>query len=370
MRSIALPIIERELKIHLDLSAALVLKIKSRPSDGRIFDIEEAGQNIELRQRIEALSSEYKGVAALLRSVSLVLSQEKESASLDDKSAIFFKSSSSKKSDVLACITTNLQRHVTKFEVVGADSERILLEDTFSFTFGAPAAHVFGFSSGLLDLSGKVQPFVKGNQPAQGILQQLEHRVNLNSRSAICVSQALGALTSVALEMLTRCVSSRNEKLLNQFHRIGFLVHSVNLLSTSGKEDKMISDFAGAYEALKIMRVVVLPPSVSAKAGNDLNFIGIKRRSFGADRVSSSLVNPGEYGEVDVQLETASLEDFEWMSRAVCTNDITISLLPVLFNLGVNEMQTIANQAGSTALQTKINRDGVEALRSYFGEHP
>ena len=53
-------------------------------------------------------------------------------------------------------------------------------------------------------------------------------------------------------------------------------------------------------------------------------------------------------------------------SATVHLRHIDIPVVPVLMNLGVNEMQTVANLKGkSTLLQTEINRDAVRALRQY-----
>jgi inositol polyphosphate-4-phosphatase len=42
-----------------------------------------------------------------------------------------------------------------------------------------------------------------------------------------------------------------------------------------------------------------------------------------------------------------------------------VRVVPVLFNLGVNEMQSVSNAAGDTSVQSAINRSGVASLRAY-----
>jgi hypothetical protein len=46
--------------------------------------------------------------------------------------------------------------------------------------------------------------------------------------------------------------------------------------------------------------------------------------------------------------------------------ELTMKIVPVLFNLGVNEMQSIANVVGTTEMQTEINRTGLKKLQQYF----
>ena len=53
-------------------------------------------------------------------------------------------------------------------------------------------------------------------------------------------------------------------------------------------------------------------------------------------------------------------------SSTVDSEKLEIRLEPVLLNLGVNEMQSVANKTGgSTAIQTDINRSAVRALKNY-----
>ena len=62
----------------------------------------------------------------------------------------------------------------------------------------------------------------------------------------------------------------------------------------------------------------------------------------------------------------SSLSGGRSRSATVHLRHIDIPVVPVLMNLGVNEMQTVANLKGkSTLLQTEINRDAVRALRQY-----
>ena len=72
-------------------------------------------------------------------------------------------------------------------------------------------------------------------------------------------------------------------------------------------------------------------------------------------------------GKVTVTLAVQA-QSFLWVAKELgLTADVPmiIDVFPVLFNLGVNEMQTVANSTGSVAIQTEINKKGVKLLRWY-----
>jgi len=235
--------------------------------------------------------------------------------------------------------------------------------------------------------------------------------------------------------------------------RCGLLVHSVCLLSTSGKEEGMLDDFAGAYRDLDVsLRFSVMDDRV--EGGSDLVVLGmasassVNTSSLSSGSISSSIssTKPQRYvrESIDCLLENYSsptvaasvgitnLDDEEsamgvainppaagnndflpppghesispppsnyssdfscalmnisrvtvrvgvsrdvwaWIvselsatSETAVSNSYDIKVVPVLFNLGVNEMQTLANKGGSTSMQTEINRQGAADLRAYY----
>jgi len=82
----------------------------------------------------------------------------------------------------------------------------------------------------------------------------MELRFAAKARESVVLAQALGAAVATSVEFLTRCLTERAGPVLQQVARIGLLLHSVCLLSTSGREAHMLDDFAGAYEHMDLVR--------------------------------------------------------------------------------------------------------------------
>lgn len=156
--------------------------------------------------------------------------------------------------------------------------------------------------------------------------------------------------------------------------RIGLLLHSVCLLTTSGKEEGMLDDFAGAYERLRVtIRLVPgieFKPMAMSTGETVLRFCGVRGLEHDSGSSPPDASAKADLGCVVVTLCIQAESDFEWLVRTarkagLSADSLDIQVIPVLFNLGVNEMQTIANQVGSTEIQTSINLCGVVALRKY-----
>ena len=182
-------------------------------------------------------------------------------------------------------------------------------------------------------------------------------------RESIVTSQALGAIVTAALDHLVSCITLRQEAVLRQISCVGLLVHSVCLLSTYGNESAMLDDFAGAYANLEVViRLKGPSDDVPSNLGDARTapLLGIAS----VEPTLSATQGPIALGKIVVSVSIHSSEAFEWITSHLGSLDI--KLVQVLFNLGVNEMQTLANATRSTGLQTEINRQGVSDLESYF----
>ena len=80
----------------------------------------------------------------------------------------------------------------------------------------------------------------------------------------------------------------------------------------------------------------------------------------------SALVVP--MGEMIVTLRIVSSDSNlrTFFTANATSQTVAFDAVPVLLNLGVNEMQSVSNAIGSCGVQTEINRAGSAALRAYF----
>jgi inositol polyphosphate-4-phosphatase len=73
-------------------------------------------------------------------------------------------------------------------------------------------------------------------------------------------------------------------------------------------------------------------------------------------------------GSILVTLRVDSQAAYEWLEETLSVSNgrlPELKVVPVLFTLGINEVQSIANAAFSTAIQTEVNRKGAADLRAY-----
>ena len=271
-------------------------------------------------------------------------------------------------------LSTNLQHHVSSIVLAGGTTSQIS-----SMTFGAPAAHSLGFKGGGLR---KLESLLASEVPSHPLehVKALDIKFQVCAREAVVVSQALGGVISAAIDLLERAISNRDTAAISQYFEVGLLVHSICLLSTHGKEMAMLDDTFGAYERLDVSIKFKISSQTAGYANTTgsphgpaappsfLNIIGIERNT-----------SSPKCGSLTVVVGVAQLKVAAWLQSTVAKVDPSsmevswshqkaIRVVPVLFNLGVNEKQTVANAVRRTELQSDINRRGIEKLAKYH-EH-
>jgi len=278
-----------------------------------------------------------------------------------------------------------LNVHLSSLEINKEGSE--LRKVISTITFGAPCAHSlllgWGQAGGLRSTFAKLDKEIAQSTEAhkrsnpEAFFLQLQLRFEARAREGIVLSQALNALVAACQEWLVRCVEGRLGAALLQVSQIGMLLHSVCLLSTSGKEEIMLDDFAGAFERLKVtLRLEEDKSKVSESTSmftltsiqnsDDEGSLGNRR----AELVSLQSSGAESAGRLVVVLAVKK-EVFAWISTQLSQTFKTqgcydIRVVPVLFNLGVNEVQSVANTTGHTDIQTELNRKGVSCLKEYL----
>ncbi|XP_054139573.1 type II inositol 3,4-bisphosphate 4-phosphatase-like, partial [Melozone crissalis] len=162
----------------------------------------------------------------------------------------------------------------------------------------------------------------------------------LTLRRDIVFSQALaGLVCGFAIKLHT---GLHDQGFLQQLHTVGLLVQYEGLLSTYSKYSGMLEDMAvGISDLQKVMFRVI-----EAKSEDFLPIISGRR----------------EHYIIEVQLPAKM---FELLPQEIKEGKL-LRMYPVLFNVGINEQQTLAERFGDTTLQENINQENLELLKEYY----
>lgn len=188
--------------------------------------------------------------------------------------------------------------------------------------------------------------------PVDPQMQHLAHAAS--ERIDICLSQCLSALVTGFVARIQLLCAVKSQEELENFCALGMLVQFESLLSTHGKESGMLQDMYCTIRCLDCVQ-------------------------FMLHRASPQM----ETTTADVKMHWAENGDSEGTSLIIdlgvvasCFNALPISIqegatipvVPVMFTVGINELQSIANMSGSTALhlQEVINIESLCRLKEYI----
>lgn len=426
LEDIALPHLKQKqaninASIHLLVQRSRPAIVERRGSIG-LFSLQT--EHSDLTDRGDTLREDMVDwILSMQSTISKIKLLEAEQAGPNHR--LFFKPSALKKSKLLAFYSTNLQVHVTEVRATHAGNTFRISEGdastarSITVTYGAPAAHSLGWKLGFGDftddeyeyeegeanmsrttsrertprkLSGEVllkrtpskaTPAKEKNASPEHILRQLEIEFAEEKREAVVLSQALGAIVAASVENLADVLKRRDAAAFRQVQAIGLLVHEVSLMSTSGHETNMIEDMAAALHRLHVTFRLELVATGEAIGGvtesegfGDINIsvasiVPSAALAAAGDEGSSlsgesALVVP--MGEMIVTLRIVSSDSNlrTFFTANATSQTVAFDAVPVLLNLGVNEMQSVSNAIGSCGVQTEINRAGSAALRAYF----
>lgn len=162
-------------------------------------------------------------------------------------------------------------------------------------------------------------------------------------RKSVAVSQSVSSLVTCFIAELDLCLQEQNEKVLDQLAKVGFLVGWESLISSHGKELRMISD---AWVAIKCLESF----SLKLCEGADMEVVVERQNEVGY--IIRIPVPQPYFALLPERLRHGGL----------------VSVTSVLFTQGINEMQSLANMVGHSgvSIQRKINSTSFRTILEYY----
>ena len=280
-----------------------------------------------------------------------------------------FRPSIAKASLQSSMVATNLMVYSVLQQKSQSKSKRFI--DKFSrttknayhvITVGAPAAHLLKFKNGgawrihknLVMLQKELQEKMLRSSFGQGDAADVGDAVALgllkleqHQRMNLILPQGMGAALAAIWHNVTTNTSKKHHKHLKER---GALIQISSLLSTQGSETGMLEDFMYTAHVLAHCRVCFKHcDTLATPIGDVYDTALFANQMEWVDRQSVVLKVP---------------PDVEWATKLVKAfpDGSWMQIVPVLFSVGVNEMQTVAGVLGDTTLEEEANKTGLARL--------
>ncbi|XP_060249215.1 inositol polyphosphate 4-phosphatase type II isoform X2 [Meriones unguiculatus] len=174
----------------------------------------------------------------------------------------------------------------------------------------------------------------------QELAYSLPQCLMLTLRRDIVFSQALAGLVCGFIIKLH--TSLHDPDFLQQLHTVGLIVQYEGLLSTYSDEIGMLEDMAVGI--------------------SDLRKVAFKITEATSNDVLPILTGRREHYVVEVKLPAT---EFQSLPLQIKEGQL-LHVFPVLFNVGINEQQTLADRFGDVSLQESINQENFQLVQEYF----
>ncbi|XP_076809850.1 inositol polyphosphate-4-phosphatase type I A-like isoform X2 [Clavelina lepadiformis] len=177
---------------------------------------------------------------------------------------------------------------------------------------------------------------------------------DLTYRRNAVFSQALGMCVGGVSTLIASSVD--DDLKLHQFAEVGIFLQVESLLSTYGNELGMLQDYTvGVMDLLnvtfKCVRASKQPSRINLSSGNVPNEFYLPTLHGSIDALTVSLqFDDDSFAKLPSNLQSGRL----------------IKIHPVIYNVGINEEQTLAEKFGTTALQDYLNLEALSRTLQYY----
>lgn len=185
------------------------------------------------------------------------------------------------------------------------------------------------------------------NREHMHMLQSIKYRRDIAFCHALTVATA-GFVAKIYDNL-------ENEAFLQQLCDVGILLHFEGLLSCHAEEMGMIEDMSIAVEDLGNIKFKLVCKDDVQDLKPSLELTDFVKGGRYPDMNRHSIV-------VCVPLLSAVFDKLPSKLRSGYHIDVS----PAYFNIGINELATLAEKFGSTALQEDINKMGLKKINDYF----
>lgn len=182
-------------------------------------------------------------------------------------------------------------------------------------------------------------------------------------RKSVAVSQSVSGLVACFLAELELRLAERNVAVLEQLAAVGFLVGWESLISSHGKELRMLSDAWVAIKCLETFAFQLVESAAEDERESESESENERPDGWvGADVVLEKREHVGYTIRVPVPAA-----QFALLPESLRLGGL-ISVTSVLFTQGINEMQSLANMVGhaGVSIQNKINSTSFRSIVAYY----